>query len=157
MNLITYEQLDGEQRGLVDAAAVAMEGAYNPYSNFFVGAAVLTVDGEKFTGSNFENGAYGSTMCAERIAAYVAHAEGKRMLRTVAIIARGKDFDTEEPTAPCGSCRQVFKEFRDIGGKDIEFILSTTRKDKIWVASLDALLPGGFGPASLKIDIGKYR
>ncbi len=91
---------------LIEAARVARDGAHAAYSNFKVGAALETADGQIITGANVENATYGLTMCAERIAIYKAVSEGHRSFRRIAIVA-----DTDRPTSPCGACRQVLWEF----------------------------------------------
>lgn len=80
--------------------------AYAPYSNFKVGAALLSPDGRIFIGCNVENISYGLTICAERVAIGSAVAEGVRKFLAVAVVA-----DTEVPISPCGACRQVLAEF----------------------------------------------
>ena len=157
MKDIDYKELSEIQRNLLDAAERTMENAYNPYSKFFVGAAILTDDGEMITAANVENVAYGSTICAERMAIGRANAKGKRIYDAIAIIARGDDFDTAVVTGPCGSCRQMIFESSCVSGSDIEVIMSNTKKDKIIISSIRELLPLAFGPEGLGVDIESYR
>ena len=153
-----YEKLDDKQRELVDAAEKVMGTAYNPYSNFFVGAALrASRDGAIIVGSNVENAAYGSTICAERAAILAANAQGYRAFDSLAIIARGADFDTTLPTAPCGSCRQNLYETSQIANKELEIILSNTNKDRITITSIRELLPLAFGPLDLGMDVSRFR
>jgi cytidine deaminase len=91
---------------LIDTARRSQEAAYTPYSNFPVGAAVLTLTGEIFSGCNIENASFGATICAERVAIFQAVSAGQRRFTALAVIA-----DTPEPVAPCGLCRQVLAEF----------------------------------------------
>lgn len=142
---------------MLNEAEKVMETAYNPYSNFYVGAAILSQDGKIITGSNVENAAYGSTVCAERAAILRANALGIRAFNKVAIIAKGQDFDMTEVTAPCGSCRQMLYESSQISEKNLEIIMSTSKKDKIIIATIEELLPLAFGPKDLGIDIKKYK
>lgn len=91
---------------LVAAARAAREHALAPYSNFKVGAALLTRDGKMFSGCNVENATYGLTVCAERVALWKALSEGARDFTTIAVVA-----DTAAPTPPCGACRQLLWEY----------------------------------------------
>ena len=151
-----YLHLDRIQQKLLDEAEKAMETPYNPYSGFYVGAAILAQNGEIITGSNFEVSA-GEKICAERCAIVRANAMRIRMFDKVAIIAKGKDFDTTEVTGPCGSCRQMLYESRQLSEKDLEIIMSTTKKDKIVIATIEELLPLAFGPRDLGIDVKQYQ
>lgn len=91
---------------LVMAARQAREHAVADFSNFKVGAALLTSSGDVVTGCNVENASYGLTMCAERVAIFKALSEGHRSFTSIVIVA-----DTEDPTPPCGACRQIIWEF----------------------------------------------
>lgn len=91
---------------LIRKAQEARARAYVPYSGFHVGAALLCKDGTIFSGCNIENSAYGPTNCAERTAIFKAVSEGYREFETIVIIS-----DSEQPTPPCGVCRQVMAEF----------------------------------------------
>ena len=157
MQEIKYEELDPIQQNLLDEAAEVMETAYNPYSHFYVGAALLSLDGQIITGSNVENAAYGSTICAERAAILRANAMGIRTFDKVAIIGRGENFDTTEVTAPCGSCRQMLFESSQVSERNLELIMATTRNDKIILATMEEILPLAFGPKDLGIDVRKYQ
>jgi len=114
--------------------------SYVPYSGFPVGAALLCADGTVFTGCNVENAAYGSTICAERTALLKAVSEGHREdWVTIAIAGRGEDY-----CWPCGSCRQMLYEF----APGLRILVA--RGDGSYTeATLDELLPNGFGPKSL--------
>jgi len=105
---------------LLDEARKARWFAHAPFSHFTVGAALETTDGKIITGCNIENATFGLTMCAERVAVFKAVSEGERHFRRIAIVA-----DTEEPTPPCGSCRQILWEFCG----DIEIILGNLQKE----------------------------
>ncbi|MDP6490870.1 MAG: cytidine deaminase [Kiritimatiellia bacterium] len=91
---------------LLAAAAAARKHAHAPYSNYQVGAALLTEDEGVITGCNVENASYGLTICAERVAIGAAIAAGKRRFKAIAIVADGGP-----PPFPCGACRQVLAEF----------------------------------------------
>ncbi|MGN0383315.1 MAG: cytidine deaminase [Eubacterium sp.] len=95
---------------LIDEAKAALEYAYAPYSEFRVGAAVLTNDNSIFTGCNIENASYGATICAERVAIFKAVSEGYTSLTRIALVSSHK-----EETFPCGICLQVISEFMPDG------------------------------------------
>jgi cytidine deaminase len=122
-----------ENNELVDMARQAMLNAYAPYSGFKVGAALLADDGNVYTGCNIENISYGASCCAERTAVFKAVSEGKRKFIRLAIASSGN-----EPTFPCGICRQVLNEFMPNG----EVIIASDRS--IEVFTLDELLPHSF-------------
>lgn len=154
---LSYANLDEEMRHALDEAERAMQNAYNPYSNFYVGAALYGDAGSVVSGANFENASYGLTICAERSAVVRANARGMRVFRGIAIIARHENFDTKEPTFPCGSCRQVLFEISQISEHDLLVIVSNTRKDMILNARISELLLAPFGPKDIGIDLSKYR
>ena len=131
-----------EDRVLVvlrERAFAAMERAYAPYSNFKVGAALLSSDGSITEGCNVENAAFPAGICAERSAVSAAVARGNRSFEMIFIAT-----EAEEPTPPCGMCRQVLEEF-----SPHLIVVSATRdgRDARW--PLDELLPQAFNPHSL--------
>ena len=91
---------------VIEAALLASDKAYVPYSQFRVGAALLTKDGSVFQGCNIENASFGLTNCAERTAIFKAVSEGHRDFTCLAVYG-----DTKDPISPCGACRQVMVEF----------------------------------------------
>ena len=127
-------------RKLVAAARRARRHARADYSHFKVGAALETADGTIITGCNIENATYGLTLCAERVAMFKALSEGHRTFRRVAVVA-----DTEDPTPPCGPCRQILWEF----GGDLEVILANLRRE-VGSHQLRDLLPLPFDARLLK-------
>jgi cytidine deaminase len=149
-------KLKGYQTKLLDAAKEAMERAYNPYSKFFVGSALLTKSGQIITGSNFENASYGNTICAERSALVRANAMGHREFRAVAVIAKAENSDTEIPTAPCGACRQMLFEASQISRNDLEVIMSNTKMSRINIMKISKLLPLAFGPKDMGVNLKRY-
>jgi cytidine deaminase len=125
---------------LVRAARRARRNARADYSHFKVGAALETADGTIITGCNIENATYGLTVCAERVAMWKALSEGHRVFRRIAVVA-----DTNDPTPPCGPCRQILWEF----GGDLDVILANLRVEK-GRHKLSALLPLPFDARLLK-------
>ncbi len=150
---IEFKDLDKGQKKLLDAAEKVTVNSHSPYSHFRVGAALLSTDGEIITGTNFENAAYGSTICAERAAILRANAMGKKKFTKIAIYGKGKDFDSLDPVSPCGACRQVILEISQLSKENIEVIMSNSKKDQIIIARIEDLLPLGFGPKNLGIEI----
>jgi len=121
---------------LIKAAIDATANAYAPYSNFKVGAALLTESGEVFQGCNIENSTYGATICAERTAMAKAVSEGHRAFQAIAVVSVSNG---NEPTYPCGICRQFLYEFMpeaEVIVSDLEF------NYKVYTVS--ELLPHGF-------------
>ena len=127
-------------RDLFLMAKEMLPRAYAPFSKFRVGAALLTKDGEVFTGCNVENSAYGSTICAERTALVKAVSDGHRDdFVSLAVVGNSADY-----CWPCGACRQMLYEFAP------ELTVLVARGDREFVRlSLCDLLPHGFGPSAL--------
>ena len=146
-----YNSLSTEQKKLLDEARDVMKQSYAPYSHFHVGSAVRTFSDEIISGTNVENAAYGPTICAERTALFRANALGNYKVKSIAIIGKGDDFNTEDVVAPCGVCRQVIYEFAQRADYDIEVIMSNSLSDKVVVAHISDLLPLAFGPKDLGI------
>jgi cytidine deaminase len=127
-------------KALIAAAIEAREQAWAPYSEFQVGAALLTTDGEQFSGANVENSSYGMTVCAERIAIFKAVTAGKRDFEMIVVAT-----DTEEPTPPCGACLQVIHEFAPT--MQVHLV---TLSGKLISYPLNELMPRGFNNSYLK-------
>lgn len=104
-----------DEKELINAAIEASKKAYAPYSNFHVGAALLTKSGKIFQGCNVENASFGATNCAERTAIFSAVVNGETKFEKLVIYVDRKEF-----TPPCGICRQVISEF----SHDIEILLA---------------------------------
>jgi cytidine deaminase len=153
-----YSKLTEKQKLLLEKALEATKTAYNPYTKYYVGAAILTKDGTIITGSNVANAAWLS-ICAERSAIARAVSMGYKRFEAIAIIARHERRGTKRVTPPCGACRQFIFEFSQISNKDIEIIMSTTKKDKVVVTSINKLLPMGFGlrKSTIKAMQKKYK
>lgn len=110
---------------LIDTAIEQLKFSYTPYSNFKVGAALLTKSGKIYTGCNIENASYTPTNCAERTAFFKAVSEGVRDFQAICIVG-GKDGKLTEYTAPCGVCRQVMMEF--CNPKTFQIILAVDKE-----------------------------
>ncbi|MCH1624973.1 cytidine deaminase [Fredinandcohnia quinoae] len=120
---------------LIVEAKKAREKAYVPYSQFKVGAALLTKDGKVYHGCNIENAAYSVTNCAERTALFKAYSDGVKDFTAIAVVA-----DTERPVPPCGACRQVIAE---LCPSDLKVYLTNLKGD-IQELTVAELLPGAF-------------
>ncbi len=136
-----------EQRELVKLAIEAREYSYSPYSNFKVGAALLTKSGKVYTGCNVENAAQTPSNCAERTAFFKAVSEGEIEFSRIAVVGAAKDSELDY-CAPCGVCRQVMMEFCDID--TFEVILAKSIEE-YEVYKLKEILPMGFGPKNLQV------
>lgn len=128
---------------LIRGALTARNNAYAPYSNYKVGACVLTSSDKYFSGCNIENASYGATNCAERTAIFKAISDGELKIKAIAIIG-GRDSEGIISYAyPCGMCRQVMREFCE--SLDMTVIVAKSLNDyKIY--TLEELLPDSFGP-----------
>jgi cytidine deaminase len=134
---------------LMAAARKAASGAYAPYSNFHVGAALMLADGTVVTGANVENASYGLSLCAETVAVSGILARGERpALQAVAVTggAPGAPGQGAQVT-PCGRCRQVLNEIAQLGGTDP--VIWCDGGDEVLETRLSELLPHAFGPANL--------
>ena len=130
---------------LIAAAFKARESSYSPYSNYRVGAAILTSAGKIYTGSNVENASYGGSICAERSAAVKAVNDGERCFTAVAVAGALSGSESGDYSYPCGICRQFLREF---AAPDMRILVAKTRDDVLDI-SLEQLLPYSFGPDNL--------
>jgi cytidine deaminase len=134
------QKLTDELRSrLISLATEARDQAYTPYSNYKVGAALLTPSGKFYTGCNIENAAYPDSICAERVAVFKAASEGECEFVAIAVV-------TSNGGTPCGSCRQVLAEF----GLDTVVIIADLLGHVRQEARLNDLLPGAFTPKDLR-------
>ncbi|MBK7230256.1 MAG: cytidine deaminase [Ignavibacteriales bacterium] len=129
-----------DYKTLAHKAVEAKSNAHPPYSNFHVGAALLTQDDKLYLGNNIENSTFGLSICAERTAIFKAMSEGERKFKAIAIASDSPDFIT-----PCGSCRQII--FDHCGEIDI---ICTNSKEEYKVFKTSELLPHAFGDEDLK-------
>ncbi|MDO8550064.1 MAG: cytidine deaminase [Ignavibacteria bacterium] len=130
-----------DYKELAEEAIAAKLKAVPPYSNFYVGAALLTEDGKIYLGGNIENSSYSLTVCAERVAVFKAISEGERRFKAIAIASDDPGF-----CPPCGACRQVLN---DLCGSEIDVIMVNQKKESK-ILKLAELLPLPFGDSNLK-------
>jgi cytidine deaminase len=123
---------------LIQAATEIRLRAYAPYSNYLVGAALLTQSGQVYTGVNIENAAYPTTICAERVAVFKAVSDGQKKFEAIAVV-------TDNGGSPCGSCRQVLAEF----GLDTVVLIANSDGELIEETTVGGLLPNAFTPKDL--------
>ena len=133
MNYLT----ESEAVKLFEEAKSAAENSYSPYSDFPVGAAVLTADGKIFRGTNVENASYSVTVCAERLALGYAVSSGAIAIKAIAV------FSNTDSISPCGTCRQFIIEF------DNDIIIVFRHEKKLIQKTIQELLPFGFTKASM--------
>ena len=125
---------------LLQIAIKAKSNSYSPYSNFRVGAVLVSSDGNLYSGVNVENSSFGLTNCAERTAVFKAVSEGEKAFKTIILAS-----DAEEFIAPCGACRQVLME---MCGPELEVVLSNS-DNEIRILKLKDLLPLPFSKRNL--------
>ena len=141
-----FERLEHQIHELIDLAFEARSHAYVPYSNYAVGAALLTKSGNLYKGCNVESCSYTPTTCAERVALLKAVSEGEKEFVAIAVVGGPKDSThLEDIASPCGVCRQLIYEF----GPDT-LIIGAKSKEDYYVLPIAELLPKGFGPQHLK-------
>ncbi len=132
--------MEHTEKELIEAATAVRENAFAPYSNFRVGAAVETENGDIYTGCNVESASYGLTVCAERVAIWKGISRGEKKFGRIAVVV-----DTEELTPPCGVCRQIIWEFCG----DVPVILANLH-GKTETVQMAELLPRAFDSKFLK-------
>ncbi len=139
------DELSETDRKLVEKSQQALSSSYSPYSHFRVAAAVLLENGEIICGTNQENAAYPSGLCAERVALFYANSKYPEVaVEMIAISASGNNIDcTAKPISPCGSCRQVILETENRFQKPIKIILYGQEKIVVFENAKD-LLPLAF-------------
>ena len=140
ISVLSKDELSQEETSLMSQAFEARSKAYAPYSKFTVGAAILLDNGIVVQGSNQENAAYPSGLCAERVAIFKAISEGNRQISAIAVV-------TCNGGSPCGACRQVMREFSDL---DMPVILADDEGRVVFESTMDGILPRSFGPEDLE-------
>ncbi len=147
----SINEFDKVEQKLILASQQASKQAYAPYSQFFVGAAILLEDGYIVAGNNQENAAYPSSMCAERVAIFGASANYPNVkIKTIAINAHANNFVLHKPITPCGGCRQVINEYENKQKDKIKIILSSDGNEYWIIDSIKDLLPLSFDAKSLE-------
>lgn len=146
-----FDELNSQDRILLDKAQLACKSAYAPYSQFKVGAAVLLENGEIVTGNNQENAAYPSGLCAERVAMYYASANFPNIpMLAIAIAVESDQVKFIKPLAPCGSCRQVMAEYEHLYKLKMRVILSEPSGRVQIINGISDILPLTFNATELK-------
>ena len=142
-------ELPEKDQQLILAAREVSKDAYAPYSKFHVGAAVLLENGELILGNNQENADFTDGLCAERVALFYAHAKFPGVpVRSLAVTACNSHGLLEQPTQPCGSCRQVMVETEVRFNQPIRIILDGKKHIHV-IEGADSLLPMAFKPKAL--------
>lgn len=141
-----WRELPIEDQALVDKALEALESAYAPYSEFRVGASVRLDNDSIVLGSNQENAAYPSGLCAERVALfYIGSNFPKQSIKTICIVAKGDLIPKHKLLSPCGGCRQVMLESENRQKNKIRIIIVNQDNRTMVIPSVIDLLPFGFG------------
>ena len=149
--LAHLSELSTEEQQLVSNAKSAFKTAYAPYSGFLVGASVLLENGEVINGSNQENVAYPSGLCAERVALFYAGAKYPNVkINTIAVSVLSKNFEVTDVISPCGACRQVMAEYEDKQDMPIKVILHSPTDEVLIANRVEDLLPFMFKSPLLK-------
>jgi len=133
MEIMKTMLTDEQKKRMMKSALESREKAYAPYSGYAVGAALLTKNGEIFTGVNIENAAYPTGTCAERVAVFKAVSEGEREFEAIVVASSNGG-------TPCGSCRQVLSEF----GLDTEILIVDGEGNSVQETTVGEILPGAF-------------
>ena len=142
----SWKELSAEDQELVTNAYDVMDSAYAPYSKFKVGASLRLSNDQIINGSNQENVAYPSGLCAERVALFYAGANyPDSEVETLCVVAKGDLLPHEQLLSPCGGCRQVMMETESRQEKDIRVILVSQNDNAVIFRSSKSLLPLAFG------------
>ena len=147
----TTDTLSNKDKALWALAQKACNDAYAPYSGFFVGAAIRLNNGKIVTGTNQENVAYPSGLCAERVAIFSASSQYPDIpIDSIAVTAKTERFELTEPLAPCGACRQVMSEYEQLHHKPIRLLFSGGNQSILVAENIKTLLPFSFHANGLK-------
>ncbi len=139
------EELAPSDLTLLQLAKAALQSSHAPYSGFNVGAAIQMENGQVITGSNQENMAFPSSLCAERVACFAAAAAYPGIpFSAIAITARAAAFEVTQPTTPCGGCRQALMEYERLFNRKIRIIMMGDTGKVLVVNGIESLLPLSF-------------
>ena len=145
------DELSMADRTLLEEAVKASKTSYSPYSTFHVGAAVRLANGEVISGSNQENAAYPSGLCAERVVLFFAQARFPEIAaEALAVYADSDEFKLDKPVTPCGSCRQVIAEHESRHGNKVRVIMGGANGFVQVTEGIESLLPLTFMLEQLK-------
>jgi len=147
----SIEELSQSDRELMELARIAVDSAYAPYSHYKVGAAVRMKNGNIITGSNQENMAFPSGLCAERVALFAAVAANPGIpVMAIAVTSKSLQFPVNKPVTPCGSCRQAMIEYEMQQKQNIRIILQGDTGKIFVINSIESMLPLSFHENGLK-------
>lgn len=146
---LAFDNLDNQDKELVKIAVENLEKAHAPYSGFSVGSAIRITGGKTFSGSNQENAAYPSGLCAERVALFKAKSESKESIEAIVVVARN-DRGEAADAFPCGACRQVMLEYAGIQEGTIKVLMRDKEGFYLIVNDARILLPFSFEANVLK-------
>ncbi len=145
------DDLSKQDSELLAAAKKAVKAAYAPYSNFYVGAAILLENNKIVIGNNQENAAYPSGLCAERVAIFYAGAKYPNVpIKTIAVAVKAQNQIISDPISPCGACRQAIAEYENRYEPPIRIIMSGEKGQVFVASSIESLLPLMFSRKYLK-------
>jgi len=147
--VLELNQLSEQDQSLVKSAEKGFENVHAPYSRFSVGSAVRDVQGRVTNGSNQENAAYPSGLCAERVAIFAAKSQSKVDLESIVVLAKNEKGQSADAFS-CGNCRQVMLEYASIQEAPIKIIMQRKEGDFVCLDDVRLLLPFSFASGSLK-------
>ena len=152
VGIVHLDHLPKVDRELLLTARDMARRAYAPYSGFGVGAAVRTISGTVYAGTNMENASYGLTLCAETSALLQSVAAEDFRVETIAVVGGPleKSQRDGDVVTPCGRCRQLILEAAHVSGRDVRVLSGNADISEILVLPISALLPHGFGPKNLR-------
>ena len=151
ITVYSYEECTEIEKKLIDAAKHATSNAYAPYSHFSVGASLLLENGKIITGSNQENAAYPSGLCAERTAVFYANAQyPDQKIEAMAVAAFYNGEFTNDIISPCGSCRQVLLEVESRFDSPVKIMLFNSLNEVYVAESMSSLMPLSFTKKALE-------